>query len=305
MSKNGSLVCIERVEDIRSYPQIKATLYTILAPFREGIRIPPGGRAMIKLNLCLLKGPETGSTVDPMVAKALVEWLLEHFDLRKIYLAEADATHLGAEMAFRALGWYDVFGGQEKVEFFNLSEDQRVPVASKFIPKLEMAKTMMEVEFLVSLAKLKTHTMQKITGIMKNQFGAIPYKYKIIHHRILGGATYDATAARPPDLCVIDGLIAMEGNGPTNGIPRRTKLLLASNDAVSMDHFCARLIGFRPGSIPPLRIAANNGLGSTVYEVRGNPPDPLNLKFRFLPTWKQFFKKGVGLLQRGAENEEE
>lgn len=305
MPKTGSLVCIDRVGDIRSFPQIQRTLYSILAPFEDQIRIPPGGRAMIKLNLCLLKGPETGSTVDPMVAKALVGWLLERFDLRKVYLAEADATHLGAEMAFRALGWYEVFAGQEKVEFFNLSDDERVPVKSKFIAKLEMSRTMMEIDCLVSLAKLKTHTMQKITGIMKNQFGAIPYKYKIVHHNILGGATYDATAARPPDLCVIDGLIAMEGNGPTNGTPRHTKLLLASNDAVSMDHFCARLIGFRPGSIPPVRIASQNGLGSTVYEVRGNPPDPLNLKFRFLPKWKELFKKGVSLMQRGTADAEE
>jgi uncharacterized protein (DUF362 family) len=168
-----------------------------------------------------------------------------------------------------------------------------------------MARTMMEVDFLVSLAKLKTHTMQKITAIMKNQYGAIPYKYKIVYHQILAGAIYDATAARPPDLCIIDGLIAMEGNGPTNGIPRMTKLLLASNDSVSMDHFCARLMGFRPGSIPHLRIAVNNGLGSTVYKVLGNPPDPLNLKFQFLPAWKELFKKGVYMLQRGAAHEED
>ena len=305
MSKKGSRVCIEKVEDIHSYHQVKKTLYAVLSPFRDGIRLPLRAKAMIKLNLCLLKGPETGSTVDPQVAMALVEWLLEHYDLEKIYLAEADANHLGADMAFRALGWYDLFQGNEKVEFFNLSKDELVPVKSKYIRDLQMAKTMMEVDFLVSLAKLKTHTMQKITAILKNQYGAIPYKYKIIYHPILAGAIYDATAARPPDLSVIDGLIGMEGNGPTNGIPRRTKLLIASNDCVSMDHFCARLIGFRPGSIPHLRIAANNELGSTDYEVLGNPPDPLNLRFLFLPKWKEMFKKCLSLMQPGVAHEED
>ena len=305
MSINGSYVCIESVEDIHSYSMIKKTLYDVLSHFREGIHIPPRGKAMIKLNLCLLKGPETGSTVDPIVAKAIVEWLLDHFDLEKIYLAEADANHLGADMAFRALGWHDLFQGNTKVELFNLSKDEVVPVQSKYIKNLQMAKTMMEVDFLISLAKLKTHTMQKITAIMKNQYGAIPYKYKIIYHPILAGAIYDATAARKPDLCVIDGLIGMEGNGPTNGIPRITKLLFASNDTVSMDHFCARLMGFRPMSIPHLRIAADNGLGKTEYTVLGNPPDPLNLKFKCLPMWKEIFKKIVASLQRGASHEED
>ena len=305
MPEKQSRVCTDKVDDITSYRQIRKTLDTVLSPFQDGIRIPSRGKVMIKLNLCLLKGSETGSTVEPLVAKALVEWLLEHYDLEKIYLTEADANHLGADMAFRALGWHEMFQGNEKVQLFNLSKDELVPVASKYIKNLQMAKTMMEVDLLVSLAKLKTHTMQKITAIMKNQYGAIPYKYKIIYHPILAGAIYDATAARPPDLCLIDGLIAMEGNGPTNGIPRMTKLLIASNDCVSMDHFCARLMGFRPGSIPHLRIGSKNGLGNTKYDVLGNPPVPLNLKFRFLPKWKEIFKKGVSMLQRGASHEED
>ena len=168
-----------------------------------------------------------------------------------------------------------------------------------------MSKTMMEVDALVSLAKLKTHTQQKITGIMKNQFGAIPYKYKIVYHPRLAEAIYDATAARFPDLCMIDGLIAMEGNGPTNGIPRRTKLLLASNDAYSMDHFCARIMGFKPMSIPHLKLASADGLGGHEYKVSGVSAETLNLRFKFLPKWKELIKKGIGMMQQGERINEE
>ncbi len=304
MKRNDSRVCIERVRNIFSYDDIKKVLSGILENMKDDINILPNARVLIKLNLCLLKGPETGATVDPLVGRALVEWILENFDPEKIYLAEADATHLGADMAFQVLGWQDFFSDIDKVEIFNLSRDERVPVGAKYLENLEMSKTMMDADFLISLAKLKTHTQQKMTCIMKNQFGAIPYKYKIVYHPILAQAICDATAARSPDLCIIDGLISMEGNGPTNGIPRRTKVLLASNDPVSVDHFCARLMGFSPMSVPHLKLACDRGLGRTDYEVIGNPPNPLNLKFKFLPKWKEIVKKGIGLMQRGTINEE-
>ncbi len=139
---------------------------------------------------------------------------------------------------------------------------------------------------------------------MKNQFGAIPLKYKIVYHSVLAEAIYDATLARIPDLCVVDGLVSMEGNGPTNGIPRRTGLVLASNNPVSMDHFCSRLMGFRPASVPHLALAIRMKLGRTQYNVLGKPPHPLNLRFIFLPKWKELLKKSIGLVSRGGNNEE-
>jgi uncharacterized protein (DUF362 family) len=297
----NSKVLIEGVDDISSYDHVKASVSSLLDKIKNDVHIPDGARIVIKLNLCLLKGPETGATVDPRVARALAEWLFDHYDISRIYLAEADATHLGAEMAFRILGWHEMFADMPRVSLLNLSEDETVPVAGRVIKDLRMAKTMMEADLLVSLAKLKTHTQQKITCIMKNQFGAIPFKYKVTYHPILAEAIYEATAARPPDLCFVDGLVAMEGNGPTNGTPRRTKLLIASNDAVSIDHFCARLMGFRPSTIPHLKLAYTRGLGSRDYSVHGSLPDPLNLRFKFLPKWKELAKKTIALVQRGVD----
>lgn len=300
MKQNGSRVWIEKVENIFSYDEIRRVLFSVLDNFKNDLNPKPKINTLIKLNLCLLKGPETGATVDPRVVRALVEWLIHNYGFKKIYLAEADATHLNAEMAFKILGWYEFFRDLTQVEFFNLSKDEKVSVHGRYIEKLEMSKTMMEADLLISLAKLKTHTKQKITCVMKNQFGAIPYKYKIIYHPKLAQAIYDATSARIPDLSIVDGLIAMEGNGPTNGIPRRSKLLLASNDPVSMDHACARIMGFNPLNVPHLKLAASNGLGSMQYEICGTPPDPLNLRFKFLPKWKEFVKKGIGMIQKGG-----
>jgi uncharacterized protein (DUF362 family) len=304
MERRNSKVWIDKVEDIASYDEIRKRVHNVLDNMKGDIHLPSEATICIKLNLCLLKGPETGATVDPKVVRALVEWLLERCVPKKIYLAESDATHLNAEMAFKILGWYDFFSDISQVKLINLSEDERVKVNGRYLSGLEMAKTMLAADLLISVAKLKTHTQQKITCIMKNQFGAIPYKYKVIYHKNLTQAIYDATLARIPDLSIVDGLISMEGNGPTNGIPRRTGLLLASNDPVSMDHFCARLMGFRPMTVPHLRLAKRHGLGNTRYQIYGAPPDPVNLRFRFLPKWKEILKKGIGMMQKGAINEE-
>ncbi len=299
-----SVVGVERVADISSGEGIARGTAKLLDLVCAGLPLKPEATVVIKLNLCLLKGHETGATIDPRVAQALIAWLKERHRPRRIILAESDATHLSADMAFRILGWEEVFRGVPGVEFLNLSKDETVPVKSRAIKDLTMPKTMMEADLLVSLAKLKTHTQQKITCIMKNQFGAIPYKYKIVYHPILTEAIVDATAARLPDLSLIDGLIAMEGNGPTNGTPRNTRLLVASRDAVATDHFCARLMGFRPGSIPHLALALKLGLGSARYDLVGSPPEPINQRFRFLPGWKKNIKLIIGLAQRGAVNEE-
>jgi uncharacterized protein (DUF362 family) len=302
MTECNSKVIWRKVEDIGSYESVARELWSALDEAEGSIQLDPGAEVMIKVNLCLLKGPETGATVDPRVAKALVEWLLKNYDLKTIYIAEADATHLGADMAFQVLGWKDMFGGMRAVKLFNLSEDKTVLVGGRYIKDLKMSKKMMGADCLVSLGKLKTHTQQKITGIMKNQFGAIPYKYKIVYHPRLAQAIFDATAARPPELSVVDGLIAMEGNGPTNGVPRRSKLLLVSDDPVKMDYTCAGLMGFRPMTVPHIKLAAQQGFLNK--GLPSNPGIPAGPRFKFLPKWKEIAKKGIGLLQREAINEE-
>lgn len=305
--ESKSFVAVGSVNNIDSEAEICRVLSNVLNFYKPIIRVCSNAVIVIKVNLCLLIGPETGGTVDPVVAKLLCRWFLENYEIKKIYLAEADATHLDADMAFRALGWTEVVDELEKVSILNISRDDQVTVRPKgatYLTEIKASRTLMEADLLVSLAKLKTHAQEKITCIMKNQFGSIPYKYKIIYHKKLTEAICDAVSARIPDLCVIDGLIAMEGNGPTNGVPKRTKLLMASNDPISMDHFCAKIMGFSPMTVPHLRLGIKRELGRIQYEILGNPPSPINLNFRFLPRWKSFVKKTIGLMQKSVINEE-
>jgi uncharacterized protein (DUF362 family) len=288
-----------RVREIENAKRIREGVFELMDKFEEFIPALKHGQVMLKINLCLLLGPETGATVDPRVVRSLIEWLLEKRPLREVIIAEADATHMSAEIAYRALGWEAFFKDLDRVRFLNLSKDRRVRVNSNrtYLKDLEMSETYMSCDWLVSVAKLKTHTKQIITCGLKNIFGAIPEKIKFSYHPRLTEAICDANSTRVPDFGFIDGLVAMENDGPTKGTPRRTGLLLAGNNTVSLDHYAARIMGFNPNRVPHISMAIARGLGSDEYRVVDLGIKPCNPPFSVMPGWKQAIRWGVGRLK--------
>ena len=284
-------VILKKVSNIHNYKTIREGIWYLLDCLKNKIEIPNKTTVVIKVNLCLLMGPETGATVDPRVARATVEWLTSHYNIEKVIIAEADATQLSANMAFKALGWKKYFKewGLD-VEFCNLSTDTKVHATTYAATKIEMSEKYMEADVLISIAKLKTHSLQKITCTMKNLFGAVSEKYKIKYHPRLTDAICEFASVRKPDLSIVDGLIAMDGKGPVNGFPRICRLLIAGTDFVATDHFCATLMGFRPHSVPHISKAIKLGLGNAKYNVIGDSLKGKRLNFRLMPLWEELLR---------------
>ena len=287
-------IAVKRVPNIKEYQSIRKAVVSLLERIKDKIEIPNRAVALIKVNLCLLLGPETGATVDPRVARAIVEWLEANYNIERVIIAEADATHLSAAMAFKALGWKKYFEKLElNVEFCNLSDDKRIKTSTYTGRKIEMSEKYMKADVLISLAKLKTHSLQKITCTMKNLFGAIPEKYKIKYHPYLTDAICEFSSVKKPNLSIIDGLIGMDGKGPTNGFPRICRLLIAGTEMVATDHFCAKLMGFRPDSIPHISKAIKLRLGNPKYNIVGDSLSEKSLNFRVMPLWEELLRKFV------------
>ena len=209
--KSQPVVSAVKVKNIDDMAQVRDGVYGLLDKFEHFVPPLNNARVLLKINLCLLLGPETGATVDPMVVRYFIDWLLQNRPVREVIIAEADATHMCADLAYRALGWEKFFTDMDKVRFLNLSEDKRIPVNSRctYIKDLSMSETYMASDWLVSFAKLKTHTNQIITCTLKNIFGAIPEKVKFVYHQRLEEAICDANSARLPDFGFVDGLVAM------------------------------------------------------------------------------------------------
>lgn len=182
--------------------------------------VKPGEKILLKPNLLTAEYPEKCVTTHPAVFKAVAEALqnagaqLRYGDspgfgspegaARKSGIAAA-ATELGIPMA-------DFHQGQEAVCADALQN-------KKFI----IAKGVLESDGLISLPKLKTHGLTRMTGCIKNQFGCIPgwlkgeYHVKLPDVNSFAQMLVDLNILLKPRLYIMDGIIAMEGNGPRGG----------------------------------------------------------------------------------------
>ena len=281
-------VGIVRAQDIDDDAGVRAKMGELLDLLQDSIHIPDNARVLIKVNLCLLLDCETGATVDPRLVRFLADWLQERYNISEIILAESDATALSADRAFYGLGWDRLLGEIPNSRYLNLSADERVTVKidGLYWKEIEMPRTFMEADYIISFAKLKTHSIEVISGIMKNQFGVLPEKLKVTLHPHLTEVICDLVRARPPDLCLVDGLIAHEGPGPVSGIPRLMRLIVGGTDAVATDHVCARLMGMNPSRVPHLRLANQHNLGTSQYINVGCRIEDVAEDFAFIPRWR-------------------
>jgi ferredoxin len=71
----------------------------------------------------------------------------------------------------------------------------------------------------------------------------------------------DIFSAISPQLTIMDGIIAMEGEGPAAGSLRRLGVILTSQDAVAMDVVATKIIGLNPMDIYTTRYSDERGLG--------------------------------------------
>lgn len=135
-----------------------------------------------------------------------------------------------------------------------------------------LANGVLESDGLISLPKLKTHGLIRFTGAIKNQFGCVPGFLKSQFHVKMpdpyefATMLVDLTALIRPRLYIMDGIMAMEGNGPRSGKPRKLGVLLFSSDPVALDAVACKIIDLDPAFVPTSEPGERAGLGTYHYE---------------------------------------
>jgi uncharacterized protein (DUF362 family) len=145
----------------------------------------------------------------------------------------------------------------------NLDDVERVRLkthASR-LSELYLPKTVLGVDFLVSLPKLKTHHWAGVTLSLKNMFGVVPggcygWPKNALHWAGIDRAILDINAAVRPDFAIVDGIIGMEGNGPIQGQSKNCGVLVVGDDPVAVDATCTRIMGLLPEKINYIARAA-------------------------------------------------
>lgn len=131
-----------------------------------------------------------------------------------------------------------------------------------------LPKELLEADCVISLSKMKTHALERITGAVKNSYGFIYGKNKAIGHTKYPSADsfarmlIDLNQYVKPRLYIMDGITAMEGNGPGSGDPTVMNVILMSTDPVALDSVFARLVYLKPEMVPTNYHGEKMGLGN-------------------------------------------
>lgn len=130
-----------------------------------------------------------------------------------------------------------------------------------------LPKELLEADCVISLCKMKTHALERITGAVKNSYGFVYGRNKAIGHTKYPSADsfarmlVDLNQYVKPRLYIMDGIVAMEGNGPGSGDPVPMKVMLLSADPVALDSVFARLVYLKPELVPTNYHGEKMGLG--------------------------------------------
>jgi uncharacterized protein (DUF362 family)/ferredoxin len=234
-----------------------------------------GERILLKPNLLVPRAPDRAVTTHPSVFRAVAE----SFKETGAVLSYGDSPGFGSTiLAARRAGLAQVAEevGMSLADFAT-SEQISFP-DGRLIKQFTLAKGALDADGIVSLSKLKTHGLTRMTGAIKNQFGCIVGPLKPEFHARLPNADLfsrmlvDLNRFLRPRLFVTDGVVAMEGNGPQSGRPRPMNVLLLSDDPVAVDTTICRMIGLDVALVLPLVYGEAFGLGRTAgIQLLGDP----------------------------------
>lgn len=260
-----SSVAIARVDP----QQVSDSVTRVLELAGCTTRFNPGLRVVVKPNL-ITDNPEyiaRGANTSIPVLEALLSVLADA--KCQVTVGESEVgTHVQGRRLAQVVRYMDLdtICKRYGATFANFTEDRkvRVPVDGLHFKSFELSYRQAEAELVITIPKIKTHKYATMTCSIKNMYGMIPEARRVIYHQWLSKAIVDInTVFKGRLITLVDGMTAMEGNGPVYGEPVEMNMVLSSQDLVASDTVCARLIGLDPRSIDHLQLAEQRGLGSS------------------------------------------
>lgn len=260
----------------------RQALLQVLAPLGGLDFVSKGMKIAIKANLVAAMRPERAATTHPELLLQLALLLQERG--ATVMIGDSPGGLYQAafvENVYRATGL-------TAVERPGISLNRNYAQKIAQFPAGRVAKSFAYTAYLddcdviIDFCKLKSHGMMGMSAAAKNLFGTIPGTRKPEYHfqypdpRDFARMLVDLCQYWKPQLCIVDGVEGMEGNGPTAGTPRSIGALLASPSPHAVDLLCAELIGLRRQAVPTLEAAYERQLipaeasALTVFGPSGN-----------------------------------
>ncbi len=260
--------------------KLRSHIFEMMASL-GGDSIPTGTRVLVKPNFLSPASPDEALLTHPAVVKAVCEYLLQ----KRARVTVSDSPALGSfDKILKDNGIRDALAGLD-VELAEFRTSVKVDIGDPF-GRIDMAEEALGADMVINLPKLKTHSQMLLTLGVKNCFGCIAGFRKAewhmrtgVNHEMFARLLVQIHQAVNPSLTILDGIIALEGQGPgRGGVPRHVGVLMASNSALAIDVTVCRMLGIEPETLPTNKMARQMGLMPDPIDVEGVLPRVENFK---------------------------
>lgn len=233
--------------------------------------IPKNSKILLKPNLLSsTKGPDKLANTHTEFMRALAELLKREYN-SDVYIGDSSggASYGKTNDAFEVSG-LSRLAKELSINLVNFDNTGAVTLTNeknKIQKSFQVTNFLQEVDFIISVPKLKTHTLLGFTGAVKNMMGVVPGSGKRDMHFIaprplqMSYCIVDLFSLVKPHLNIMDAIWGMEGDGPAAGNPRNVGLILASRDAVALDTVALEISGFKSKEVDLIKDASSRGLG--------------------------------------------
>ncbi|MEN3011703.1 MAG: DUF362 domain-containing protein, partial [Dictyoglomus thermophilum] len=240
-------------------------------------------RILIKPNLLMASSPDKAITTHPVLIEAIIEVLKEK-EVGEIFIGDTPGnTSTNLDYLYKITGMKEI-AERQKVNLVNLYTYGVINIKSEVAENIPITKFIKDVDYIINVPKLKTHTFMLMTCVIKNTFGLVPGMNKSRMHAIainpenFAKILVEIFNEVNPIINIVDGIVGMEGEGPSAGNPRKFGKIIIGKDPVAVDVISSLLLGYKPEEIYTNVIAHKKGLGEIELdkiEVIGEEKDKI------------------------------
>jgi uncharacterized protein (DUF362 family) len=261
------------IAGVESYEaDIASVVLSGLRELKVGVEEIRGKRILLKPNLVEPRRGAEHINTHPLVVRGIAEAFLR-MGARNILVAEGTAHDRDTLMVVEESGLGEVLR-EDRIPFVDLNQELGYSVKNTGgytrISTFTFPIALRQADWIVSVAKMKTHHWSGVTLSMKNLFGVMPGIYygfpkNLFHWEGIDKSILDITATVRPHFAIVDGIVGMEGDGPIMGEPRKAGGLVMGRNLPAVDATSARIMGIDPYKVSYL--AAASGWLGTVRET--------------------------------------
>ncbi len=283
------------------YSTLKHVIFEIMDSSAAGDMISKNSRVVIKPNLLAPAPPEKAIITHPLIVRAAAEYVLDRGAKPQI----SDSPAMGSfEKLLKESGIRKALEGLN-VEYREFIESETVDTGIPF-KKIEIARDAVNADVLINLPKLKTHAQMLLTLGVKNLFGCITGMKKPEWHfragidrELFAGLLVKIYQAVKPTVTIIDGILAMEGQGPgKGGNPREIGVIMGSRDTVALDFAVCKMLRIDPDALLTNKISGEQGLFNGDISMDGELPQIKDFRFPEITPLVFGPKRFHGLIRR-------